>query len=58
MGAVVGATLATPAEDIEKASVDERARAPRMLQDLQPISSRRLGLLNDAAITPFLPVMS
>jgi pimeloyl-ACP methyl ester carboxylesterase len=47
--------LATLPEDIQNASNDEQARAARVLEHLQPVSLRRPGLLNDAAITPFVP---
>jgi pimeloyl-ACP methyl ester carboxylesterase len=47
--------LATPPEDIHGASNDEQARAARVLEHLQPVSLRRPGLLNDAAITPCVP---
>jgi hypothetical protein len=47
--------LATPPEDIAHVSVEEGARAARVLEHTQPLSSRRLGLLSDAAVTLFLP---
>ena len=49
------ALLATPAEVVEKASANERSRATEVLDHLLPFSQRRLGILNDASITPSLP---
>jgi pimeloyl-ACP methyl ester carboxylesterase len=49
------AFLATPPEVVESASADERARAAQVLDHLLPFSQRRLGVLNDASITPVLP---
>src|SRR5687767_2819776 len=48
------ALLATPTEDIENASPAERARVDTVLAHLMPVSSRRLGLLNDAAVVSSL----
>jgi 2-hydroxy-6-oxonona-2,4-dienedioate hydrolase len=45
------ALLATPPELVAAATPRERARVARLLADLLPVSARRLGLLNDAAIT-------
>jgi pimeloyl-ACP methyl ester carboxylesterase len=53
--AMVGALLATPAKVVESASADERARVAETLNHLLPFSARRLGVLNDASITPSLP---
>ena len=50
-----GALLATPPEVVASASADERARVAQVLDHLLPFSRRRLGVLNDASITPFLP---
>jgi pimeloyl-ACP methyl ester carboxylesterase len=47
--------LATPPEVLDRASPDERARANQILERILPVSSRRLGLLNDAHITSTLP---
>jgi pimeloyl-ACP methyl ester carboxylesterase len=47
--------LGTPPDVVKNASVEERARVDRVLEHIQPISARRLGLLNDARITPSLP---
>jgi 2-hydroxy-6-oxonona-2,4-dienedioate hydrolase len=52
---LIRAILATPAEVVQKASPDERARVDEMLKHILPVSSRRLGLLNDAAVTSSLP---
>ena len=48
------ALLATPTEDIENASPAERARVDTVLAHIMPVSSRRLGLLNDAAVVSSL----
>jgi pimeloyl-ACP methyl ester carboxylesterase len=53
--AMYGALLATPAKVVESASADERARVAETLNHLLPFSARRLGVLNDASITPSLP---
>jgi len=53
--AMYGALLATPPEVVESANADERARAAQVMDHLLPFSQRRLGVLNDASITPFLP---
>jgi 2-hydroxy-6-oxonona-2,4-dienedioate hydrolase len=52
---VIRAILATPPAVVESASADERARIARMLDHILPVSPRRLGLLNDAAVTSSLP---
>lgn len=49
------ALLATPSAVVDNASPDERARVSRMLDHILPVSPRRAGLLNDAAITARLP---
>lgn len=49
------ALLATPPAVIAAASTDERARVKRMQRNILPVSPRRLGLLNDAAITSTIP---
>lgn len=51
---VIRAILATPPAVIARASADERARVAQVLDHLLPVSPRRLGLLNDAAITSSL----
>jgi len=53
--AVYRAMLGTPPSVVQGASADERARVAQVLDHLLPVSPRRLGLLNDAAITPTLP---
>jgi 2-hydroxy-6-oxonona-2,4-dienedioate hydrolase len=53
-GTMTGAILATPPEAMAGASPQERARAQRMLDAILPVSPRRLGLLNDAAVTSSL----
>ena len=42
--------LATPPELLRAASAEEQARAAVILEHILPVSSRRLGLLNDAAV--------
>lgn len=51
---VIRAILATPPAVVESANADERARIAHVLDHILPISPRRLGLLNDAAITSSL----
>lgn len=51
---VVRAILATPPGVVENASADEQARVAEMLEHILPVSARRLGLLNDAAVTSSL----
>ena len=43
--------LGTPPELVARADAVERARAAAMLDEMLPVSDRRLGLLNDAAVT-------
>jgi pimeloyl-ACP methyl ester carboxylesterase len=45
------AILATPPAVVENASADEQARIGKVLENILPVSPRRLGLLNDAAVT-------
>jgi pimeloyl-ACP methyl ester carboxylesterase len=47
--------LATPPAVVESASPEERARVAQVLGHVLPVSRRRLGLLNDAAVTSSLP---
>lgn len=47
--------LGTPPELLTHADAAERARAQRVLDHILPVSSRRLGLLNDGAVVPTLP---
>lgn len=51
---VIRAILATPPAVVENASADERARVAQVLDHILPVSPRRLGLLNDAAVTSTL----
>ena len=46
--------LATPPAVVENASADEQARVSELLEHILPVSPRRLGLLNDAAVTSTL----
>jgi 2-hydroxy-6-oxonona-2,4-dienedioate hydrolase len=48
------AVLATRPEVVEEASPQEQARVDAMLRHILPVSQRRLGLLNDAAVTSTL----
>ena len=43
--------LGTPPELVERADPAERARVGAMLDEIFPVSDRRLGLLNDAVVT-------
>jgi pimeloyl-ACP methyl ester carboxylesterase len=52
---VMRAILATPPEVVAQASAEEQARVERMMQRILPVSPRRRGLLNDAAVTSSLP---
>lgn len=51
---VTRAILATPPAVVAKASPEEQARVGAMLRHILPVSPRRLGLLNDAAVTSSL----
>src|SRR4051812_7551581 len=51
---MTGAILATPPDVVAAASVPEQLRAQRLLDRILPVSPRRLGLLNDAAVTSSL----
>ncbi len=51
---VIRAILATPPAVVENASAHERARVAQVLDHILPVSPRRLGLLNDAAVTSTL----
>ena len=48
---VVRAILGTPPEVVERAGAEERQRVARVIEEILPVSARRLGLMNDAAIT-------
>ena len=52
---LIRAILATPPAVVENATADEQARVVRMLDHILPVSLRRLGLLNDAAVISALP---
>jgi 2-hydroxy-6-oxonona-2,4-dienedioate hydrolase len=51
---LIRAILATPPAVVEDASADEQARVGKVLEHILPVSPRRLGLLNDAAVTSSL----
>jgi 2-hydroxy-6-oxonona-2,4-dienedioate hydrolase len=53
-GTVLRAILATPPAVVDGASPEEQARVQMMLDHILPISQRRLGLLNEAAVIPSL----
>jgi pimeloyl-ACP methyl ester carboxylesterase len=52
---IIRSLLATPVEDVERASPLEQARVATLIEHIMPVSSRRLGMINDAAITSMLP---
>jgi 2-hydroxy-6-oxonona-2,4-dienedioate hydrolase len=52
---LIGSILGTPAEVVDRASPEEQARVRTMLDHILPVSVRRLGLVNDAAVVPGLP---
>ncbi|HXY54777.1 MAG TPA: alpha/beta hydrolase [Nitrospirota bacterium] len=52
---VIRAILATPPDVRESASAEERARLMQVLDRILPVTPRRLGLINDAAVTSSLP---
>jgi pimeloyl-ACP methyl ester carboxylesterase len=47
--------LGTPPAVVQNASTEERASVAQILEHVLPVSPRRPGLLNDAAIVPSLP---
>ena len=51
---VTRSILATPTDVVESASREEQERAAQVLESILPITPRRLGLLNDAAVTSTL----
>jgi pimeloyl-ACP methyl ester carboxylesterase len=51
---VMRSFLATPPDLVHRASAEEQARIAQMMDGILPVSPRRLGLLNDAAITSAL----
>jgi 2-hydroxy-6-oxonona-2,4-dienedioate hydrolase len=52
---VIRAILATPPAVVANASADEQVRVGNILKHILPVSPRRLGLRNDAAVTSSLP---
>ena len=52
---MIRAILATPPAVVEKAPADEQARVAQVLDHILPISPRRHGLVNDAAVVSSLP---
>jgi pimeloyl-ACP methyl ester carboxylesterase len=52
---IIRSLLATPVEDVEHASPVEQARVATLIEHIMPVSSRRLGMINDAAITSMRP---
>jgi pimeloyl-ACP methyl ester carboxylesterase len=52
---LIRAVLATPPEVVAGAPASEQARVAAALDQILPVSRRRLGLLNDAAVTSSLP---
>lgn len=52
---VIEEILATPPNVVENASSEERLRIDQMLEQILPVSPRRLGLLNDVAVVSSLP---
>ncbi len=53
--AVIRGILATPPAVVERADAGERARIGEILAEILPVSARRKGLLQDAAVTSTLP---
>lgn len=51
---MVRGILATPPKDLETVTPAERARVRAMMQDILPVTARREGLLNDAAVVKSL----
>jgi pimeloyl-ACP methyl ester carboxylesterase len=51
----IGSILATPPEVVDKADADEQARVAQLLDHILPVSLRRKGLVNDAAVVSALP---
>jgi pimeloyl-ACP methyl ester carboxylesterase len=52
---VTRAILATPPDVVKNADAAEQARVASLLRQILPVSVRRAGLLNDAAVTSTLP---
>ncbi len=53
-GLMTRALLGTPPELVARADAAERARVAAILDDILPVTTRRLGLLNDADVTTHL----
>ncbi len=53
--AMLQAVLGTPPSVLENAGAEERERITQVLDHIQPLSMRRLGLLNDLSIVRALP---
>jgi len=53
--ALISATLGTPSDVVASASAQEQSRLETLFDYILPISLRRAGLLNDAAVTSSLP---
>lgn len=51
---MIRAILGTPPAVVENANPEEQARVQQMLDHILPITQRRLGLLNEAAVIPLL----
>jgi pimeloyl-ACP methyl ester carboxylesterase len=51
---MIHSLLATPPELVARAENAERARVAAILDEILPVSARRLGLLNDADVTAHL----
>lgn len=54
-GAMFKTVLGTPPEDVNKAGAEEEARLTEFLGHIEPISRRKKGLENEAAIAKSLP---
>jgi pimeloyl-ACP methyl ester carboxylesterase len=54
-GMVTRGILATPPAAVAAASAQEKARVDEIMRHILPVSPRRLGLLNDAAVTSSIP---
>ncbi|MGZ5091103.1 MAG: alpha/beta fold hydrolase, partial [Burkholderiales bacterium] len=52
---LIRAILATPPHVVYEASVEEQARVQQTLTHILPVSQRRAGLVNDAAVVASLP---
>jgi pimeloyl-ACP methyl ester carboxylesterase len=53
--AFIRGILGTPPEVVAGASADQQARVERILEHVLPVSPRRPGLINDAAVVSSLP---